>query len=423
MSGPGAGRRLGWALLAAGLALAACERTEQAAPPPPPPTVTVAAAIQRAIPIRNEHVGTLVAVKSVDIRARVEGFLAKRDFEDGSDVQEGQLLFVIDQRPFQAALDQSRAELARDEASLSASRAQLAQAEANLSKAEAQLVGDEANLAYAREQVERYRPLAAREFVTREAFDQTETQARNAAATVDADKAAIRAAAAAVEAARAAVDQARASVEADRAAVRQAELNLGYTTMYAPMAGRIGRRQVDVGNLVGAGGQNTLLATINQLDPVYVYFNVAERDVATLLRSGAGLPVTVAMQSDPQGVHRGRVDFVNNTVDSSTGTFQVRATVANRDRVLLPGQYARVQLEMGQRPDAILVPEQAIVEEQGGQSVRVVLPDNKVEHRAVAAGAALEGMRVIDHGLKAGEEVVVDGIQKARPGTTVTPKR
>jgi membrane fusion protein, multidrug efflux system len=416
-------RRWSVAVLAGLLLLAGCERKKEAAAPPPPPSLKVATAAQKSVPLYGEFVGTLVGVKAVDIRARVEGFLAKREFTDGADVKEGQLLFVIDQKPFLAALAQAVAQLARDEANHAQARAQLAQALANLSKAEAQLAGDEANLSYAREQVERYRPLAAREFVTTEAFHQTETLARGAAATVESDKAAIKAAAAAVDASRAAVDQAAATIQADRAAITQAELNLSYTTMYAPMAGRIGRRQVDVGNLVGAG-QSTLLASIVQLDPIYVYFSVPERDARTLLTQRAGnLPVTVTMAGQAPHAQPGRVDFVNNSVDPTTGTFQVRATVANREGVLLPGQYAQVRLLMGTRPDAVLVPEQAILEEQGGQSVLVVGPDRKVQRRKVTAGSAFEGQRIIESGLKAGEDVLVEGLQKVRPGMVVDPKR
>jgi RND family efflux transporter MFP subunit len=404
--------------------LAACEGRPSAPPPPPPPSVKVAPAVQRTIPVYGEYVGTLVAVNSVDIRARVEGFLARRAFTDGADVKQGELLFEIDQQPFLAALAQAEAQLARDQASLSQVKAQLLQAEANVARAEAQLVADQVNLAWAREQVERYRPLAEREFVTREAFDQQRTQAESAAAMVEADRAAIKAAAAAAEGARAAVGQAEATVAADRAAVKQAQINLGYTTMYAPMAGRIGRRQQDVGNLVGSG-ESTLLATIVQLDPIYVHFSVSERDVPTLLaQRGTGtLTVTVALAGRPDHPQPGRVDFVNNTVDPTTGTFQVRATVPNPQRTLLPGQYAQVRLHMGRRPDAILVPEQAVLQEQGGQSVLVVGADRKVERRPVVTGATYEGMRVVERGLKAGEDVIVDGLQKAQPGAAVNPTR
>ena len=418
-----ASRRFGFAVLALLVLVAACEKKKEAAAPPPPPALKVAATEQRDVPLHGEFIGTLVAVKSVDVRARVEGFLVKRDFVDGADGKEGQLLFVIDQQPFQAALAQAVAQLARDEAGLSTARANAAQAQANVAKAEAQLVGDEANLAYAREQVERYRPLAQREFVTREQFDQTQTQARGAAAQVEADKAAIKAAAAAADAARAAVDTAAATVQADKAAVRLAELNLSYTTMYAPMAGRIGRRQVDVGNLVGAGQQNTLLATIVQLEPIYVYFSVPERDAARLLpQRGGGLPVSVSMAGQAERAQPGRVDFVNNTVDPQTGTFQVRATVSNKEHLLLPGQYAQVKLTMGTRTGAILVPEQAIIEEQGGQMVFVVGADKKVQRRAVTLGPTIEGKRIVESGLKAGENVLIEGLQKVQPGMVVDPK-
>jgi RND family efflux transporter MFP subunit len=194
--------------------------------------------------------------------------------------------------------------------------------------------------------------------------------------------------------------------------------------MYAPTSGRIGRRQQDVGNLVGSG-QSTLLATIVQLDPIYVYFSVSERDLTRVLaqRGTGALTVTVALAGRPDHPEPGRVDFVNNSVDPTTGTFQVRATVPNRERGLLPGQYAQVRLHMGNRLDSILVPEQALMEEQGGQSVLVVGADRKVERRSVVTGPTFEGQRVIERGLEAGEEVVIDGLQKAPPGAVVNPTR
>ena len=402
--------------------LAGCEKKKQAAADPP--AVKVAPAVQRTIPVYGEYPGTLEAVNSVDIRARVEGFLDKRTFTDGADVKQGDLLFVIDQRPFRAALDQAEAQLARDEANLAQARAQLAQSEANLARARAQLVKDEAVLAYAQEQVERYRPLAEREFVTREAFDRYQTQAKEAVAAVGADHAAIKAALAALEAARATIEQAVALVAADRAAVTQAQLNLSYTTMSAPVSGRIGKRQVDVGNLVGAG-KDTLLASIVQLDPIYVYFSPGERDLPTLLaqRGKGSLTVTVALAGQAPHPHQGRVDFIDNTVAPSTGTVKVRAVIPNPERLLLPGQFAQVRLLMGSRPDTVLVPEQAIVEQQGGRAVFVVGADKKVELRAVVTGTTHDGLRVIEQGVKPGEEVIIDGLQKVRAGMVVDPKR
>jgi len=220
------------------------------------------------------------------------------------------------------------------------------------------------------------------------------------------------------------IEQGLALVAADRAAVRQAELNLDYTVMRAPVAGRIGRRQVDVGNLVGSG-KDTLLASIVQLDPIYVSFSPGERDLPTILaeRGKGSLTVTVALTGQTPHPHPGRVDFINNTVDSTTGTFKLRAVIPNPQRVLLPGQFARVRLLMGQRPDTILVPEEAIVEQQGGQAVFVVGADKKVQLRAVSAGGSYNGLRAIERGVAAGEDVIVDGLQKVAAGTVVDPKR
>ena len=176
---------------------------------------------------------------------------------------------------------------------------------------------------------------------------------------------------------------------------------------------------------MGASGQqSTLLATIVQLDPIYVYFSLPEREARNLLTQRAGgFPVTVTLAGRAPHPQPGRVDFVNNTVDPTTGTFQVRATVANSEHLLLPGQYAQVRLLLGTRPDAVLVPEQAIVEEQGGQSLLVVGPDKKVQRRTVTTGPAFEGQRIIEKGLKAGEDVLVEGLQKVQPGMLIDPKR
>jgi membrane fusion protein (multidrug efflux system) len=202
-------------------------------------TVTVAEVKSETVPIYLNYVGTLQSIEKVDINARVEGFLVERAFKDGADVKQGDLLFVIDPRPFEAALKAAEAQLAEDLAALS----------------------------YAREQVSRYKPLVEKDYITRDAYDEYLTQAT----------------------------EAQAIVEADRANVVQAKLDLSYCTMYAPFNGRIGRRLVDVGNLVGAGGEATLLATIVQLDPIYVYFNVAERDIPEILKQQNIKPLTFSI--------------------------------------------------------------------------------------------------------------------------------
>jgi len=317
------------------------------------------------VPIYLDYVGILQSIESVDINARVEGFLVERAFKDGADLQEGDLLFIIDPRPFQADLEAAKAKLAEDLAALS----------------------------YAREQVKRYKPLVDKDYITRDAYDDYVTQ----------------------------VKEAQAVVEADRANVVQAELNLSYCTMSAPFDGRIGRRMVDVGNLVGAGGEATLLATIVQLDPIYVYFDVAERDIPEVLKQQNSKPLTFSLILPDESKHPedGTIDFVDNQVDATTGTINLRGTIGNSSKTILPGQYVKVQLLLKEQPDTIVVPAQAVGDQQGDLFVFVVGKDNKVEFKNVTAGASYENMRIIEKGLTAGEKVVVNGLQKLKPGMTV----
>ena len=327
-------------------------------------TVTVAEAKSETVPLYLEYVGTLQSIESVDINARVEGFLVERAFKDGADVKQGDLLFVIDPRPFKAALEAAKAQLAEDLAALQ----------------------------YAREQVVRYKPLVEKDYITRDAYDDYVTQAK----------------------------EAQAMVEASRANVVQAELTLSYCTMYAPFDGRIGRRMVDVGNLVGAG-ESTLLATIVQLDPIYVYFNVAERDIPEVLKQQNSKPLTFSIILPDESKHPedGTIDFVDNQVDVTTGTITVRGTIGNSSKTILPGQFVKVQLLLKEQPDTIVVPSQAVGDQQGDLYVFVVGKGNKVEFRSVTAGSTYKKMRIIEKGVKEKEKVVVNGLQKLKPGMTV----
>jgi membrane fusion protein, multidrug efflux system len=306
---------------------------------PPAPSVTVAKVTEKTIPIYLNYVGTTESIRSVNISARVEGFLVDRAFQDGADVNQGDLLFVIDPREYEAQLESAKARLSQDEAALR----------------------------YAREQVERYKPLVDKDFITRDQFDQYVTE----------------------------VEEARAAVEADKAAIKLAELNLSYCRMYAPFDGRIGQRQVDVGNLVGAGlagGTATTLATIVQLDPIYVYFSPSQRDLPEILRKrhDGDLRVKIVLPDESLHPQDGTVDFVDNTVDVATSTILMRSIVPNPEKDLLPGQFTKVRLLLKMKPDALLVPEQAVGEDQGGSYVYVVNDANKVESRSVELGTTYE---------------------------------
>ncbi len=347
------------------LTLTGCGKDEKQAPPALP--VTVADVTSETVPIYLEYVGTTQSVQTVDINARVEGFLIKRAFKDGADLEDGALLFVIDPRPFEASLQQAQAQLAEDRASL----------------------------AYAQEQVRRFKPIVEKEYITKDTYDGYVTKAA----------------------------EAQAAVEADMANVTQAKLNLSYCTMYAPFAGRIGRRYVDVGNLVGAAGAPTKLATMVQLDPMYVYFSVAERDIPQIFEehSKNDLTVSIILPDETKHPEDGKIDFINNEVDVNTGTMEMRALVPNGSETMLPGQFVKVQLLLKEQPGALLVPQKAISEFQGQQFVYVVGADNKVEYRNVTPGPNYNDLTVIQYGVKAGEKVITEGLQKVKPGMTVAP--
>jgi RND family efflux transporter MFP subunit len=332
------------------------------------PVVTVDHVKKETVPVFLEYVGQTAAVKSADIRARVEGFLIERDFVEGDDVKEGDLMFVIDPAPYEAAL---------------------AEAKGNLAKAESAA-------AYAREQVGRYKSLVEKDYITKENYDSLMTQAQEAESTV----------------------------ESARAAVVNAELNLGYCRMYAPFDGRMGRDLVHVGNLVGAAGQATELATIVQLDPIWVYFSPSDEELPRIIEKmrGGALAVDLTFTDGSAYPHGGKLDFVDNAVDTGTSTVAMRATVPNPEKSLLPGLYVNARLHLEEMPDALLVPEKAIASDQGGQYVMIVKSDETLAKSYVKTGDPYEDWRVISDGVSDGDVVVVEGMQSVRPGMEVRTK-
>lgn len=345
------------------LSLSACDRKPQSVTHEDP-EVEVVDVVQRSIPDYREYVGNTASVQSVTLVARVEGFLETRAFDEGADVEAGQVLYTIDPKPFEASLKQAEGDLAEAQASLK--NAQL--------------------------EVGRYKKLLKTQDVSREQYDEKVTDAQ--------------------------VDTGR--VETAQAAVDLARLDLGYTRILAPFSGRIGKTLVDTGNLVGPGHTDQL-ALLVQLDPIYAYFHPRDRDLSLLadrVRAGE-TPVQVRPPHGGKQTWSGRIDFIDNTVDSATNTVTMRALVNNPDRTLLPGQYVRVRVDLGERPDALLVPAEALVQRQTRLQLYVVKPDDTVEVRDVEAGAQVSGLRVIESGVKAGERVAVTGLQKLKTGTRV----
>jgi membrane fusion protein, multidrug efflux system len=404
------------------LGLAACNRSPEVGAAPKPPSVTVVAVGQRSVPVYGQYVGQTEAVKTVEVRARVEGFIERQVVPDGANVKAGDLLFTIDPRPLEAVLRQAEANVARDTAALRQAESALTQREAEVQQAQANVERDLAQVENARTQEGRYRTLVEKELIAKEQYDQIRTNMTTLEATVQADRAALENARAAFAASRAAIENARAAVRADEAAADSARLQLGYTSIKSPLDGRMGRAEVRVGALVGKGDA-TLLATVSTLDPMYVSFSVSEREaLAVWNRRKPGAPgITITLPDDSAYPHAGRLDFVDRAVDPRTGTLALRAAFPNPAGLLQPGQYVRLRVLLSERPDALVVPQAAIQESQGSASLFVVAPDRTVQVRTVRMGTRVGPLWVVEEGVKPGEHVVVKGLQQIRAGMRVEP--
>ncbi len=362
-------------LLALMALLAGCERKNQYVAPPPPP-VTVSQPLQKSVTESLDFTGTAQAVASVDIRARVQGFLETVRFTEGTVVKKGDLLYTIEPSTYQAAVDKASADLASKKAKL-----------------------DRSEIEYQRNQ---------------RLFKE------NAASQRDLDNS------------RADRDSAKADVGVAEANLKTAQINLGYTTIYAPITGRIGRNQVDAGNLVGAG-EFTLLNTIKQFDPIYAYFALNERDLLALMtyyrKEGPPPkkwepPVNLGLADESGYPHEGKMDFADLGLDQSTGTILLRAVFANPyPYTIVPGLFVRLRFPFGKKDQALLVTERAIGIDQRGEYILVVNQENIVEQRPVKVGTSEGGMTVVAEGLKPDDWVVVNGMQRARPGAKVNPTR
>jgi len=360
------------ATLAAALALCGCPSKE--APPAAPVEVVVTDVVQKDVPVYMEMVGQTKGSQDVEIRARVEGYLDRFFFTEGAFVKKGDKLYQIDPKPFEAAA---------------------AQAKANLATVQARL--DQATIT-----VNRLTPLVAQSAVSRQELD-------NATANQDA---------------------ARAQVDAGRASLDKATLDLGYTSIASPIDGVVGTTLVKAGNLVGRG-ESTLLTTVSQVDPILFRAGISEADYLRIarradeLRAARGDVKTAVQLLLADGtVHpeTGRLEAVERAVDPTTGTLAVQISFPNPSRLLRPGQYGRARFESEVKKDALLVPQRAVQELQNLYSLAVVGPDNKVEFRSVKVGPRVDGLWVIEEGVKPGEKVVVEGLQRIRDGATVSPK-
>jgi multidrug efflux system membrane fusion protein len=355
--------------------LAACDSKsvrDSASPPPPP--VTVSQPLEKMITEWDEYTGRFTAVETVEIRARVSGFIESVHFKEGQIVKQGDLLFVIDPRPFGIAVEQAKADLERARAKLE----------------------------IASHDVDRATPLARNATITERELDTRKSVQRDAAG----------------------------GVGSAEAALRQAELNLEWAAVRAPISGRISDRRVDAGNLIVGGSTGaTLLSAIVSLDPIQFVFDASEADFIRYLRlAAAGArpssrdvqnPVAVRLADEKDFTHQGRMDFVDNAVNPKTGTMRGRAVFENKDGLLTPGFFGRLRLFGGKR-ETLLVPDSAVASDQASKIVFTVADDGTVGTKKVELGPIVEGLRVVRSGLAPTDHVVIDGLQRARPGQKVT---
>jgi RND family efflux transporter MFP subunit len=343
------------------------------------PEVSVATVPERDIEEWDEYTGRLEAVESVEIRPQVSGYIEKVNFAEGKEVKKGDLLFLIDARPYKAAYDSAVADVEKAKAARELAQSDLTR-------------GDK---------------LLASRAISQEEYEQRVSASRSAAA----------------------------GLQSAEAAVSVARLNLAYTRVVSPIDGRVGRAEITQGNLVAGGltgGAPTRLTTVVSLDPMYAYFDAAEQDYlryVDLARRGdrpssrdTNNPVKMALSNEKTYTHDGHMDFVDNRIDPQTGTIKGRAVFPNSDRFLTPGMFVRLRLVGSGKYRAVLIHEAAVGTDQDRRFVMVLGEGNKVDYRPVTLGPMVDGLRVVRSGLKAGEKIVVNGLQRVRPGVTVTPK-
>jgi RND family efflux transporter MFP subunit len=367
---------LGSVLFAAQLVAGCDNQTATSAGPPPAPPVTAARPLQKMITEWDEYTGRFTALETVEVRARVSGFIESVHFNEGQMVKQGDLLFVIDRRPYRLAVEQAKADLERAQAKL-----------------------EIASL-----DVQRGAPLVRNQTVTEREFDTRKSTEKDAAGQVG---------------------------SAD-AAMKQAELNLEWSEVRAPIGGRISDKRVDAGNLITGGPSGaTLLTVIVSVDPIHFVFDASEADFlhySRLAQTGARPssrdvqnPVAVRLADETDFVHRGHMDFVDNAINPKTGTMRGRAIFDNMDGLLTPGSFGRLRLFGGEH-DALLVPDAAIASDQSRKIVFTVADDGTVGTKLIELGPIVDGLRVVRSGLAATDRIVIDGIQRARPGQKVKPE-
>ncbi|MBC8420623.1 MAG: efflux RND transporter periplasmic adaptor subunit [Desulfobacterales bacterium] len=384
--------------------------------------VTVGSVIKKDVPVQIVTIGNVEPYSSVAIKSMVNGQLIKTAFKEGQDVRKGDLLFVVDPRPLEAALKQAEAILERDLSAVKQARANRVSNESHLKHAEAILAKDQIQAKTARVQAERYGVLAGKGNVSKDQYDQVQTNADALNATALADKAALEAARATLRASEAALEHTQAAVRASRASLQNAKVQLGYCYIHSPLNGRTGNLYVKEGNIVKAN--DAVLVDINQVHPIYVAFSIPEQGLWKVRRQMAlgELKVEAWIPGDLKQAEQGGLTFVDNAVNRTTGTIRLKGTFPNEENRLWPGQFVDVVVILDTQKDATVVPSQAVQTGQEGPYAFVVTPELTAEYRKLIVGRSLNGETVVTEGLTPGEKVVTDGYLRLVPGAKVEVK-
>ncbi|MGD0089299.1 MAG: efflux RND transporter periplasmic adaptor subunit [Planctomycetota bacterium] len=422
------------------LVAAGCEKKE-APKPPPPPEVTVALPSRKKVAVYGQYVGLVDSPRTVDLIVRVEGFLKEMHFQEGSEVEQGALMFVIDPDPYKVALEKAKAQLLNAQAALQSAKVALIQAKnvKDIEVDKANVARDEAALVNADQVAKDSRVAVAAAAMARSQLDAAEAGLKEAKAMLEASHAKLAQAEAdyqtRVAQAEAGVALAEASVATAKAVVDDAELNLSYCKMYTPVGGRVGKALVKPGRMVGHNEVAPLVvATVSQVDPIWVEFAISEREMYELRRLGdqknmgrtvvGKMSVNMILEDGSLYPLEGKIIFADRALDASTGTLKVRAEFPNPNGFLRPGNYAKIKMVLTEIPEALVINERALGTDQSGPFVLVVNSENIVEFRPVKVGPKAEGgMVVIESGLKPDEQVIVKGLQRARLGSKVDPLR
>jgi len=384
--------------------------------------VAIVSVTRKDVPVQLATIGNVEAYASVAIKSMVNGQVTKAAFQEGQEVKKGDLLLVVDPRPFEAALNQAEAILEKDLSQVKEAQANRVSNESHLKHAEAILKKDQIQAKTARIQAERYGALVAKGNVSKDQYDQFQTNADSLNAVVLADQAAVEEARAALRASEAALEHAQAAVRASRASLESARLQLAYCYIHSPLNGRTGNLYIKEGNIIKAN--DAVLVDIHQVHPIYVAFSIPEQDLPKIRRQMAlsELKVEARIPGDVRPPEQGRLTFVDNAVDRTTGMIRLKGTFLNEENRLWPGQFVDVVVILDTEKNATVVPSQAVQTGQEGPYAFVVTPDLTAEYRKLIVGRSLSGETVVTEGLSPGEKVVTDGALRLVPGAKVEIK-